>query len=270
MNNQRQNNNGMFHKSLKFPIFLENDITLYLNLVDEYFTLSGIENSIQKFQILVLHLPSDVTSRLRNIILHRPPNRPFFNLKQEIIKLYSVPSFEKVTQLETVSFQGSCRDMFFEIKKITEQMNLPDNYLKDVYFNKLPNDLKLQALQLPEDVNLSQAVHKLEIANSLLKSKNTNLHDNVSVKIDDLDLKLRQIADNLTLLQAKPSSNFNTPAYVYSKPINVPNKSFPFNPQPVNNLHNIVPSQPIPICFYHHTYGDRAQRCQPPCYYQKN
>lgn len=266
-----------FARNLKFPEFIATDVTLFFNLVNEYFITAGINQQVQKFQLLVLHLPTEVASRVRGTILNRPQHHPFDLLKAELIRLYSGDEISRISDLFDKScFEGSCSDLLLNLQKLTDGMDIPDNFLKSTFISKLPNNLKLHALNLPRNLGLAELAQRLDLAFSLLD--NTSSSSSVDVKLRNLQEKMADIDSNLTFLKNSVLDSRKQSQNSFRRQSSNTNRFAPHfssGKQPATNSRQFVPrasnsQESPPICFYHENYGMNAHRCQPPCRYSEN
>lgn len=223
---------------MSFPEFETHDILVYFNLVDKYFSVKEINTELQKFNLLSLHLPADVIARVRNTVLDPPRNTPYTILKTQLLAIFQPSSTANVTTFLSLRFSGSCSLLHQELLKVAGELNLPEEFLRDVFLSKLPASLKIPALSSP-NLALNRLVARLDDIQNVLLAEEQSASVNVPRSCDSKSSRVRGIE------RTKPFSSRNA---------SLPPQSFP------------VPD----LCFYHHTFGAKAKNCKgPPCAFAK-
>jgi hypothetical protein len=270
----------------KFPDFLISDINLFFNLVEKYFSISNINDELSKFDMLTLNLPSDVLSKVRDLVLHRPRNNPYTILKNSLIQNFVPNDNAKVNSLlNGIKFSSNCNDLLQEVLKLSEGLDLSDNFLKNLIFTKLPNHLQIHALSLNDNLTLFNYCNRLDNINNIsLNSSNDNFHDlhnaisSLKIQINDVQAKLQgNLNPNNSHADPRMTSfqenrfqhdpDFGSSGY---------NRQYQSAQPRRNYFHNFSDNfrrgelSKNGLCYYHERYGDRAHSCQPNCQFKKN
>lgn len=240
---------------MNFPDFISNDIVMYFILVDQYFTHYNIDNQVSMFNLLTSHLPSEVLSKIRHLIVDRPPRNAYNVLRQALSQHYNTSPTDQVhTLINDLQFSSSCMDLLQETLKLSHGHNLPDAFLKSLIFSKLPSCLQTHALSLGNNLSLHNYCERLDRIFKITSKSNITTSE---LKLDHLTHALADV--KLQVTDINNHLNKHTQPVSFQYPSN-PSRNFQSNHQTQSNL-----------CYYHQKYGNRAFKCNGfPCPMQKN
>lgn len=271
-------NNNLHRINVEFPEFNTSDINLFFTLLDKYFNINTIQDSSVRFDILTLKLPVEVLTNIRRLVLNKPNRAPYEVLKTELVRLYQKPANTRVMSLLTsVKLESSCNNLLQEILKLSQGLDLPDAFLKNLMFSKLPEQLKIPAALLRENLPLHEYSNKLDELLNVLPNSSICTSDND--KFDQLSNELNNIKQSLQNPQLNIRPNFRNNSFGqsrYESPRNVnqrPNiNTLPSSTRQIVSHYNNT-QQPVSprLCYYHERFGNNAINCSGyPCPFQKN
>lgn len=225
---------------LRFPEFTS-DITLYLTLIENYFTHLNINNPDQKFRLLSCNLPPEVVSQLRDVLLDDNIENKYEFLCQSLTRLYAGTSLERINSILHLTYENDVRQMWLKLQILTPDM--PPAIVRDIFLAKLPPTLRLHALT-QKNLSNNELIDSLQTAASIMDIP-PPLQGSLSplrTEIDNLSSEMRQLRLSLSTPTQSPvpstSKNFSTSSTITAAK---------------------------PLCYYHRNFGSRAVKCSPPC-----
>ncbi|XP_071821128.1 uncharacterized protein [Apostichopus japonicus] len=247
--------------SLKLPPYWPNDPHIWFAQVEAQFTTRGVKDEKTKYAYVIASLQPEVAQEVRDILLKPPPADPYKSLKKELIKRTTASEQKRLHQLLTAEelCDKKPSQLLRRMKQLLASNTVDGNILKQLFVQRLPTNVQLVLATTSDNTNIEElaalADKIMEVVipqpiATVAAVQNTTapaLSDGIAQLQRQIDVLTKQVA-SLTKQQRDQSRGRS--------------KSRPKS----NNNRKSRDSTPTGgICWYHHTFGDDANHCRPPC-----
>lgn len=247
--------------SVQIPLYNRSDPALWFIMCESTFKLAvpkPITDSVTKFNYVVSHLPPEIASMVRDILVKPNETDPYNHLKTELINRSGESSQQEIRQLLSGEELGSRKptELLRNMKRRAETLKVPDKFMLELFFQRLPTSVQT-ILAAVTDLTLDKAA---DIADRILEvtpiplethavSKNNS--NSVEEKLLREVEKLNARIDKLEFSRSRSPFRRNG-RYSRSR----------------DSSRNRDPS----ICWYHRRFGKncKPEKCVPPCNFQGN
>lgn len=238
--------------AVKIPIFNSNDPALWFKMCESTFELAlpkAITASKTKFNYIVAHVPPEIASLVRDVIVNPDPEDPYKKLKEEITKRSGESSQAEIRRLLAGEQLGdrSPSELLRVMQRRAESHALPDKVLLELFLQQLPSHVQsilaaIEPLSLTKAAEVADRILEVSPANvSQVSNRADNLaqsnYQELMAQIKQLDARLNAFMRNKKFRDRRSRSRSNS----RSK-----------------------------ICWYHSKFGNQAQKCATPCKWKKN
>ncbi|XP_067121586.1 uncharacterized protein [Centruroides vittatus] len=248
--------------AVKIPPYNFSDPALWFHMCESTFALGSpkpITESATKFNYVVAHLPPEVASTVRDIIISPDRTDPYGHIKVELIKRSGESSQQELRKLLAGEQLGDRKpsELLRVLKRRAENFQIPDAVILELFIQHLPTSVQsILAAITPLDVDKAAEVadRVVEVTPATIASvsqpeKPDTLTNKILVEIDKLNKRI----DKLTQARRDRSDHFSRRSRSSSGHRN-------------NSTHRSINN----YCWYHNRFGAKAQKCTPPCSFPTN
>lgn len=143
---------------LKLPPFWPNDPSLWFAQVEAQFLTRGITTENTKFAHVVGSLQPEIAQEVRDFLISPPTTEPYTSLKTELIRRTSASQQHRLRQLLISEELGDRKPSQFlrRMRQLLGEFSLEDNILKQLFLQRLPNNVQLILASTSEAVSIEQ------------------------------------------------------------------------------------------------------------------
>ena len=130
---------GIGHVAVKPPAFEENSVSKWFKILESMFYTARISVSATKFHHALSHLPLNVVTRLDDDMID---DKDYDKLKSTLISMFSKSTpelFDSLIDKNKICFSKPTVYLH-EIRKLGQQLNLNDDFLKIKFLKGLPGN----------------------------------------------------------------------------------------------------------------------------------
>lgn len=279
-------NNGRFRQMLKLPGFYHQEPAVWFAEIELLFDYAGVRTEKTKAGAVLAALEFDTVMTISDIITQQtPPADIYQQIKQRLITSFAVSSESRLRQLlkGELSTEGKPSLILNRIKNLS-QGKCGEEIIKAVFLDQLPNNCRsaLALSEVREIDKLAELADRFVEASgqgsssqvSAVSSENSN--DELLKMIEALSAKVDAISAP-GRFRPNQRSNFynrgNRSKSAGNRNFNN-NKNFNRNPNyknqnfKQNNSQKNLNGNESQLCFYHSKFGNKANKCIPPCIMQ--
>lgn len=244
---------------VKVPPFYQAKPKLWFASLESQFALSGITTDATKYHFAIANLEPQYVEIVEDIVEGPASPTKYETLKTELVKRLSASRQKQVQQLLHHEELGDRKpSQFLRRLRGLAGSEVPDDLLRTLWASRLPSTV--------QPIIASQANMKLdevaELADQILDAVSPNLqvagvkadHNSASSEIAALTRQVEALAEKLDRM-----SRSNTRI---GQTRNRRNRS--------SSERSHSNYRRFPICWYHHKFGDKANKCVKPCDFTGN
>lgn len=242
---------------VRVPQFLVEEPALWFAQIEGQFILSRITSDETKFYYVAAQLEPPYAREVKDIITNPPRTDKYLKLKTELIRRLSASQEKRIQQLLNHEELGDRKpSQFLRHLQNLAGASAASDFIKTLWSSRLPINVQTviasQLTDLPLDklAELADKVHEIAPMSPQVASTSTaalESHDSMAKQISELT---RQVALLTTQLNRRGRSKSHSRLRSRSR-----SKSYRPKQPPPNHPH----------CFYHYTYGAKANKCKQPC-----
>ena len=262
-----------FAVSLKLPPYWPNDPRVWFAQVEAQFTTCGITQQQTKYAYVVSSLQPEIALEVRDLLLQSPSEHPYDKLKEELIKRTSASEQRRLHQLLIAEELGDRKptQLLRRMRQLLGDHTLEESILKQLFLQRLPTNAQLILAPTSDTVSIdqlatvadriSEVTPSVGQISAVVHAKSADSAD--SGEISELKKMIEQLTRKVEVLESRLS---NKPR---SRSSSRSNRGWD------NKSHERSSRSPVPTphegehCWYHWRYGDKANKCNQPCTYQK-
>ncbi|GFX37102.1 retrovirus-related Pol polyprotein from transposon opus [Trichonephila clavipes] len=130
--------------AVQIPAYNKSDPALWFIMCESTFALATpkpITESITKYNYIVSHIPPDIASLVRDILIKPDATDPYGNLKTELINRSGESSTQEIRQLLSGEELGSRRpsELLRNMTRRAETFNVPEKLMLELFLQRLPS-----------------------------------------------------------------------------------------------------------------------------------
>ena len=249
--------------AVKIPPFWPADPAVWFAQVEAQFACRGIVQQRTRFDYIIAALAPDVAAEVRDLILRPPPDHPYDELKQALIKRTEASEQRRLQQLLTAEELGDRKPSQL-LRRIQQLLGdsgpAPDSaFVRELFLQRLPPTARMILASSASTLSVAQLA---EMADGIVEVANPPAVATVAATSTSLD-EVRQLTETLSRLVAALDSPY--PRSRDSSPAARQSRSSRQSSHPSSRS-----SSPSPYCWYHRKFGTRAQKCRQPCTFPGN
>ncbi|GFW22317.1 uncharacterized protein TNCV_1430711 [Trichonephila clavipes] len=162
--------------AVQIPAYNKSDPALWFIMCESTFALATpkpITESITKYNYIVSHIPPDIASLVRDILIKPDATDPYGNLKTELINRSGESSTQEIRQLLSGEELGSRRpsELLRNMTRRAETFNVPEKLMLELFLQRLPSRVQ-SILAAVSDLTLAKAA---EISDRIFEVTPTRL-----------------------------------------------------------------------------------------------
>ncbi|GFX98836.1 hypothetical protein TNCV_1504121 [Trichonephila clavipes] len=147
--------------AVQIPAYNKSDPALWFIMCESTFALATpkpITESITKYNYIVSHIPPDIASLVRDILIKPDATDPYGNLKTELINRSGESSTQEIRQLLSGEELGSRRpsELLRNMTRRAETFNVPEKLMLELFLQRLPSRVQ-SILAAVSDLTLAKA-----------------------------------------------------------------------------------------------------------------
>lgn len=247
--------------AVQIPLYNRADPALWFVMCESTFALAtpkAISESVTKYNYIVSHLPPDVASIIRDILMQPDATDPYGVLKKELIARSGESSQQEIRQLLSGEELGNRKpsDLLRSMKRRAESLNVPDKLMLELFLQRLPNSIQtilaaVSELTLDKAAEISDRI--LEVTPSPASTFAVSCSNEQAIEgklLKEIE-KLNKRIDQLAVSRGRSPYRRN-----WSKPRGRSNSD----------------NRDSTICWYHRRFGKkcREEKCIKPCSWAGN
>ena len=251
--------------AFKAPPFYAHDPNLWFNIVECNFKSNRITASITKFSHVTALLPQEVLTKVSDVVAKALQSQtPYEDLKTAIVKRLESSISTRLQELLSKEELGNEKpsDLLRRMQRL-----LQDKYdsfdpvlFRQLYYQRLPTVIQNSFFAVKDKVSLEELAQLADDFMSTVPNQPTISHvaaPTTAPTVDDYK-RLTDVVSQLTLqvnslsqrLETRERSRSRDHFRRRSRSSSRPRKKF--------------------FCWYHHMFGEKANRCTEPCDYKSN
>lgn len=224
--------------SIKLPPFWTRQPEAWFSTIEAQFCIKGVSSEQTKFNYLVAALPQEVSERVLENLRRPDRTEPYSILRSRLLSIYSLSEYQRAEQLLQLPQIGGQKpsELLDSMFSLLPEDQEPDFLFTTLFLRALPVDIRSHLVHLP--LNNPRAMSS--IADALWAARGSP-----PVSFQQCELQHTDAGDG-----------------VYA----MPNQRRPQQQPRPHSTRN--PSSSQRLCFYHHKFGNRANKCNEPCSWQ--
>ncbi|GFW01064.1 uncharacterized protein TNCV_1763021 [Trichonephila clavipes] len=244
-----------------FPPFIQRDPALWFYMIESTFELASpkpITESKTKYNYAVSHLPPDIVTVVRDVIIQPDISDPYSELKAKIIERCSENKTQEIRRLLAGESLGDRKpsELLRIMKRRAENHNIDDSLLFELFNQAMPVPVQTilasispitsdKASEVADRI-LAISPHAINAvsANGASPSSVTDRRSSTDMLLDEVKALRKEVAD-----LRRSRSQFRHNNNVRRKRSN---------------------SRSSKLCWYHFRFQANAKKCIPPCSFTEN
>ena len=253
--------------NLKLPPFWPADPELWFAQVEAQFACRRISAQKAKFDHVVSSLTPEFASEVRDLLLNPPADTPYDVLREQLTRRTAASEQRKLQQLFTTEELGDRKptQLLRRMQQLRSGVLTDGSFLQEFFLQRLPHNVRMVLASTPDTTSLDKLA---ELADKIMEvaappppsvaSATTpivagvNTPAPLAAEVEHLRSEVTRLGSLVQQLGRSRSS---------SRPASRPSRR---SPTPTRSTRNDS------YCWYHTTFGDRAQRCRSPCNWSGN
>jgi len=266
--------------AIKIPPFWLADPQLWFVQIEAQFAARGITSETTKYLHVVAALPPDTATIIRDVLIAPDPMAPYTKLRAALIERTVASERQRLQALLTRDPVGDRKPS--ELLRHMQQQ-LGEGYatfdralFKQLFLQRLPTSVQAVLAAADKDSNteylagVADKVMEVQPPSAYIAATSPNPKvAEESKAIQELRQQMSELLTQISRIQQETSA---TAAQVRGCGCQRSRSHSRNHPRIHNRSSGRAAEGPPPdgICWYHHKYQDRAEKCKPPCKYQGN
>ena len=240
--------------NIKIPPYWASDPQVWFTQVEAQFATRGISAQKTKYEYVVASLAPEIAIEVRDLILTPPVDTPYDTLKAQLIGRTAASKQKRLQLLLTAEELGDRKpsQLLRRMQQLMGDKRIDDSLVRELFLQRLPTNVRMVLASAGPTMglnDLAQLADKImEVAVPSVAALTT------SPFAAELDQLRAEVAGLTKLVKS-----LSLPAH---RPRGSSRRSSPSPSRP--------PSPAAEVCWYHRRYGEKAQKCRPPCTKSEN
>ncbi|XP_047027191.1 uncharacterized protein LOC124635355 [Helicoverpa zea] len=248
---------------MRCPPFCPEEPAVWFAQIEGQFVLGRISSDTTKFYTVVTQLETKYAMQVKDIITKPPETNKYEKLKTELINRLSASQEKRIQQLLIHEELGDRRPSQFlrHLQNLAGPAGASD-FVKSLWTNRLPQNIQTviasQIADLPVEKLAEIADRVYEIVPctpQVAATASTITAPDLVKEVSELTKQVARLSSQMNSKwrgrsRSRSQSRHNQRRYYRSRSNNSK------TPQPPPNH---------PHCYYHYTFGDKANKCRQPC-----
>ncbi|CAI9728498.1 Hypothetical predicted protein [Octopus vulgaris] len=257
--------------SLKIPPFWTHDPTLWFHHIEAQFASHRISSDAARLSHVISSLSPEITNVIRDLIMAPPGSVSYEVFKTTLINRTSESQQKRLHQLLISEELGdkTPSQLLRRMKQLLGDETLPEKIFKQLFLQRLPSNTQVVLASTRENTSLEELAeladkiaevpHRYPTVSTVTPaapSTNPFRAQTSSSEISDLRALMMQQAAQIQILTAQIQAlKFSPQRRSTSRSRRDGRRSR--SPSATRSSHD--------TCWYHRTFGTRAQKCTVPC-----
>lgn len=246
---------------LRCPPFCPEEPALWFAQLEGQFILSRITSDTTKFYFVTTQLETKYALQVKDIITKPPETDKYGKLKSELINRLSASQEKRIQQLLLHEELGDRRPSQFlrHLQNLAGPAGASD-FVKSLWTNRLPQNIQTVIASQIADLQVEQlaeiADRVYEIVPTTPQVAATSATTSTS---PDLLKQINELTRQVELLTSQRNRNWRGRSRSRSQ--------FRHNQKRYDRSRSKTQQPPPnhPHCYYHYTFGEKANKCKQPC-----
>lgn len=253
------------HVSVKLPPFWKTSPALWFLRLESQFALANITSDLTKFNNVISCLDSDVLNSVSDILMKPPTTGKYDALKQRLISIHSESETSKIrTLLQGLELGDQRPSQLLTRMRALAGDTVGEALLRSLWLARLPYSTQSVLAAFGED-NLSKVAEVADKISDLTSPSYVNSTNVIPQSSESatarLELQVAQLTQQVSELSSALGRSSRSPSRGFRR-------SFRRNRSRDNSRN--YKERTNDICFYHVNFGDRARKCQSPCFFRQS
>ncbi|XP_059060202.1 uncharacterized protein LOC131853351 [Achroia grisella] len=250
----------IFKVAIKVPPFWPEEPEIWFAQVERQFAISKITNDLTKFNYVIGQLDQQFSKEVKDVIINPPVEGKYDKLKSELVKRLTASKDKKVKQLLMHEELGDRKpSQFLRHLQSLAGPKVPDEFLQTIWTSRLP--ARIQTILIAQPTADLEVL--ADLADRIMDLTPCSPHvavmsrdgagpssSNMANEIAELRKQVKSLTMQLDRRQRSSSRNSHSQRSRSS-----------------SRSHNNY--KKFPVCWYHHKFGSKANKCVKPCDYSQ-
>ncbi len=249
--------------TLKLPPFWPADPEVWFAQVEAQFACRRITSQRSKIDHVVSSLAPEFAAEVRDLLIRLPADNPYSALKEQLTKRTALSGQCKLQQLFTGEELGDRKptQLLRRMQQlIGDRPGVDSSFLRELFLQRLPQNVRMVLASTPEGTTLDKLA---EMADKIMEvaipsvaapsSAGTAPSTSLAAEMEHMHSEIQRLAKLVNKLSRTRSSSRSTPRSPRRSP----------TPPPADDASDN-------FCWYHHKFGEQAQKCKAPCSWLSN
>nr|XP_037867766.1 uncharacterized protein LOC119628666 [Bombyx mori] len=253
----------IYRVGVRIPPFCSEDPEMWFSQIEMQFKLSGISVDDTKFTYVSANLEPQYAKEVRDIITKPPASNKYEKLKTELIKRLSISQEKRVRQLLMHEELGDRKPSQF-LRHLTSLAgsDVPSDFIITIWTSRLPVNVQtavatIKGSPMEKLSDLADVVYEMAPAVPQVASASSQAQGNEQVNptLSEMAQQINSLTQQISLLSKQVAGR--------SRSRNRSRRRW--NGRSQSRSKPRQPPADHPYCFYHFTYGTKANKCKQPC-----
>ena len=249
-----------------FPSFSKEHLSIWFAQMESAFTLNGIVEESDKFDYLLIYVPSDSLKVVEDIVLNPPSNDKYGHIKFEMIKRMTIK------RMMEVEFGNETPSEYLRKLKDIAGQRVTNEEILNVWLNNLPEKVReLVSLGTGSIDRLCEMADKAIVLLNPTPKDTSSTQPKLNQEISHnewcemMKYRMEALAKKLVKHMGNKESEDDGKKHSLSLENILKLQTEEFN---VLNWNWNASSSSKTVCWYHTNFGDKAIACVAPCEYK--
>ncbi|XP_047022621.1 uncharacterized protein LOC124632011 [Helicoverpa zea] len=249
---------------MRCPPFCPEEPAVWFAQIEGQFVLGRISSDTTKFYTVVTQLETKYAMQVKDIITKPPETNKYEKLKTELINRLSASQEKRIQQLLIHEELGDRRPSQFlrHLQNLAGPAGASD-FVKSLWTNRLPQNIQTviasQIADLPVEklAEIADQVYDIVPCTPQVAatSASTSTAPDLVKEVSELTKQVARLSSQMNNKwrghsRSRSQSRHNQRRYYRGRS---------------NNSRTPQPPPNHPHCYYHYTFGDKANKCRQPC-----
>ncbi|XP_047020910.1 uncharacterized protein LOC124644739 [Helicoverpa zea] len=249
---------------MRCPPFCPEEPAVWFAQIEGQFVLGRISSDTTKFYTVVTQLETKYAMQVKDIITKPPETNKYEKLKTELINRLSASQEKRIQQLLIHEELGDRRPSQFlrHLQNLAGPAGASD-FVKSLWTNRLPQNIQTviasQIADLPVEklAEIADRVYDIVPCTPQVAatSASTSTAPDLVKEVSELTKQVARLSSQMNSKwrgrsRSRSQSRHNQRRYYRGRS---------------NNSRTPQPPPNHPHCYYHYTFGDKANKCRQPC-----
>lgn len=248
---------------VRVPQFLIEEPALWFSQIEGQFILSKITSDSTKFYFVAAQLEPQYAREVKDIITNPPQANKYLRLKTELINRLSASQERRIQQLLNNEQLGDRKPSQFlrHLQDLAGTSGASD-FIKTLWTSRLPINIQtviasqISDLSVDKLAELADKVYDIAPMTPQVASTSATSATSAQSTSNDMAKQISELTRQVAILTTRLDQRGRSHTRSHSR---TRSRSRSYRQPPADHPH----------CFYHFTFGEKAQKCKQPCSFIK-